>query len=76
MLPQAYSQRKAQRMQAAEQHISILKRAVQDEPDGFLDADSQPALTKLLKADEKQFSKAERDYTFKGSREPVQALAC
>ena len=40
------------------QHISTLKRAVQDEPDGFLDVDSQPPLTKLLKADEKQFGKA------------------
>ena len=29
MLPKAYSQRKAQRMQAARQHIGILKRAVQ-----------------------------------------------
>ena len=73
MLPHAYSQRKAQRMQAARQHIGTLKRAVEDEPDGFLDADSQPALTKLLKADEKQFSKAERDYIFKGSREGRQA---
>ena len=57
----------------AAQHISILKRAVQDEPDGFLDVDSQPPLTKLLKADEKQFSKAERHYIFKGSREGRQA---
>jgi ABC-type phosphonate transport system ATPase subunit len=48
-MPQAYSQRKAQRMRAA-QHISIPKRAVQDEPEGFLDVDSQPPLTKLLKA--------------------------
>ena len=69
-MPQAYSQQKAQRIA---HHISILKRAVHDEPDGFLDVDSQPPLTKLLKADEKQFSKAERHYIFKGSQEGRQA---
>ena len=52
-MPQAYPQQKAQRIA---HHISILKHAVQDEPDGFLasalDVNSQPPLTKLLKADE------------------------
>ena len=41
-MPQAYPQQKAQRIA---HHISTLKRAVQDEPDGFLDVDSQPPLT-------------------------------